>query len=271
MANNHQFVLHKFNHVWLNIINNQYFRDIKRFIQAHFDTPEYANTIIFIGGITIGEEIARCRVEYPGMKLIAYNWEQLCGGNQWVNVNQLIANMQAADEIWDYDELNADYAKMFCGVNVSAIHHFQYFHELEHNNLDDEKRDIDVLFTGLLNERRAKILSSIHMKSYDKFKTIVALGTSCEDVDALVARSKIVLNIHGFEPYSRQEQSRIGAMLANRVCVVSEVSQLNHFGDAIIQVTSDNFVPTIVDLLADSKWREQGDRGYGLFKANTMF
>ena len=254
--------LRRYEYLWFSIVDNVYFRDIIEMIKSQYDTPEYKDTIILIGGNMLGNTIREYRDQYPNKKLIAYNWEQLCDGNQWLDINSYCKDLLLADEIWDYDTLNSDYLKLVTGRSADNIRKFDYFKGLEKNI--NVKKDIDILFTGLLNQKRANTLSDLHLKSYDKFKIVVALGVSPEETDYYIARSKIILNIHGFHPWARQEQSRIGLLLANKTCVVSEPSQINYFGNAIVE-TNDIF-NTCFDLLMNNKWQEQADRGYSLYK-----
>ena len=255
--------LHKCQYLWYSIIDNQYFRDIVNLLKSKYDNEAYKDTIILIGGNYIGEAIAQYRSKYPEKHLIVYNWEQLCDGNQWLNIPSYCQDILKADEIWDYDPLNSDYLKIVTGRTANAIHKFDYFPELERGIVSVEK-DIDVLFVGLLNQRRAAILSDFHAKTYDEFNIVAAMGLSVDALDTYIARSKIVINIHGFYPYSRQEQSRIGLLLANHTCVVSEPSQINHFGPAIVE--SVDFHESCKQLLTSGMWREQAERGYSLYK-----
>lgn len=256
--------LYKYEHLWISIIDNPYFRDIINLLLTKYNNKEYRDTIILIGGNYIGEAIAEYRTQYPEKHLIAYNWEQLCDGNQWLNIQSYCQDILKADEIWDYDQLNSDYLKIITGHTANAIHKFDYFPKLERGLAGTVKKDIDVLFTGLLNQRRAVILSDLHLRDYDQFNIVAAMGTTVTELDSYIARSKIVLNIHGFYPYSRQEQSRIGLLLANHTCVVSEPSQINHFGPAIVE--TNDIYESCKQLLESGSWREQADRGYSLYK-----
>jgi hypothetical protein len=258
-----KLTLHKYEYLWISIVDNQYFRDIVNLLLYKYNNEAYKNTIILIGGNYIGEAIAEYRAQYPDKHLIVYNWEQLCDGNQWLNIPSYCQDILKADEIWDYDQLNSDYLHIITGHNANAIHKFDYIPDLERHVIC-EKKDIDVLFAGLLNQRRASILSDLHLRDYNQFNIVAAMGTSVDELDSYIARSKIVLNIHGFYPYSRQEQSRIGLLLANHTCVVSEPSQVNHFGLAIVE--TPDIYESCKQLLESGSWREQADRGYSLYK-----
>jgi hypothetical protein len=197
-----------------------------------------------------------------------YNWEQLCGGNKWFNIPSYHNNMIGADELWDYDELNSDYLRMYHDTMVDKLYPLKYTPTLDRitSNVDPA---IDILFYGLVNERRSKIISKIRFKSYNKFNVVVVAGGDHPLNDKFIADSKIILNIHAFDPWHREEQERIGFLLSNSKCVLSETSQLTHFGGAIVDSNSDDMFDSIVDLLKDDKWRTVASNGYDRFKAAT--
>jgi hypothetical protein len=80
-------------------------------------------------------------------------------------------------------------------------------------------RDIDVLFIGSVNPRRGEVLHEI--KAHGA-AVHVAFDCYGEERDALIARAKIVLNLH-FYPAKLFEIVRVSYLLANRACVVSEM------------------------------------------------
>lgn len=81
--------------------------------------------------------------------------------------------------------------------------------------------DIDVLFFGKVNPRRMVILDGI-MRAGIRLR--VADGVYLADRDALVARAKVVLNVHAADD-SALEMARIGYALANRRALVTEVGR----------------------------------------------
>ena len=260
----HNYKLIQFDHVWLSVVNNPYFQSVINFIKYKFDVKLLNNTIIVIGG-DYSRVIPEYRNLYPEKTIVVYNWEQLCGGNQWLNVANLCESAKLADEIWDYNDLNSVYFKLFHQVDVTHIYPFEYYSGIEVLT-NKENPEIDVLFYGLLNERRAKIISNIQLQMYNKFNMVIALGTTVEESYKYIENSKIVLNIHAFEPWHRQEQERIGFLLGNRKCILGELSQENYFNDAIVEVHADNLCNTITTLLRNDGWKHIADRGYDMFK-----
>lgn len=262
----HNYKILDLNHISLAIITNPYFHNLQRFITHKFDREEFANCVLIIGE-NYTYIIPELRDKYSTKKLIVYNWEQLCGGNAWLNVSNLCESAKLADEVWDYNTLNATYFKLYHDVNVSNIYPFEYYPEIEVLS-NKEEPEIDVLFYGLLNERRAKILSNIQIEMYNKFNMVIALGTTVEESYRYVENSKIVLNIHAFEPWHRQEQERIGFLLGNKKCVVSELSQENYFGDSIVEIPAENMCSAIIAMLSGDVWKHKAENGYNTFKAN---
>jgi len=78
--------------------------------------------------------------------------------------------------------------------------------------------DIDVLFYGSINERRKKILTGLTDAG---FSVKHLFGIYGEDRDAIIARSKVILNVH-FYPAPIWEIFRCSYAIANGKCVVSE-------------------------------------------------
>ena len=259
-------IIHEGQYLTLCILENQFFEHTKEFVLYKFDTPEYADSLIIVGGNDFSC-INYCRQEYRNKTIIAYNWEQLVDCNEWLNTSALISDMKHADVIWDYDYLNKTYMELFHNVKVEKIQPFEYYPAIEKLN-NKENPSIDVLIYGTLNTRRAKILATIQLQLYDSVSIAIIAGMSREETYKYIENSKIVLNLHGFEPWSRQEQERIGFLLGNKKCVISELSQENYFNGAIIESRVDEMIHTIRYALSNDNWKRIGNKGYELFKNN---
>jgi hypothetical protein len=94
------------------------------------------------------------------------------------------------------------------------------------------------------------------------------MGETYDKTLRYIENSKIVLNLHAFEPWSRQEQERIGFLLANKKCVISEISQENYFGDAILESDVNTLTNRILFALSDDRWKRISINGYNMFKNN---
>lgn len=79
-------------------------------------------------------------------------------------------------------------------------------------------KDIDVLFYGSLNQRRAEILRTLQQAGLKVAHLFNVYGSQR---DAAIARSKVVINIHHYSS-NVFEIVRVSYLLANRVCVLTE-------------------------------------------------
>ncbi|MET8951626.1 glycosyltransferase [Streptomyces sp. NPDC004393] len=145
---------------------------------------------------------------------ILYNLEQVSGDSVWVGEELL--NLFRRYTVWDYSARNVLELRR---MGVDSVHHVPIGHvpELEVIQQSPEE-DIDVLLVGSLNERRLEVirqLDSIGLNAVARF------GVYGEDRDALIARAKIVLNIH-FYRAKVFEAVRVSYLLANSRFVVSE-------------------------------------------------
>jgi hypothetical protein len=145
-------------------------------------------------------------------RLVLFNLEQITPGSSWLNGEYL--SLLGRYPVWDYSERNvAELGRMgiraqHCGIG--------YMPEL--TRIAPLEEDIDVLFIGSLNERRIAVLKQIAARGPQVEARFNVYGSAR---DGLIARSKIVLNLHFYE--SRVfEIVRVSYLLANRKCVVSE-------------------------------------------------
>ena len=263
----YKFALHKFDHIWLSVIDNEYMFNVINFVKYTFDKIEHVNSIIMIG-INYNEIMPEYRKLYPEKKLIIYNWEQLVDGNHWINIPYLCESMKGADEIWDYNDLNVKYLELYHNIKVDKIYPFTYYPEIEKLTYKEEPT-IDILFYGGFNQRRAKLIASLWEQFYNKYNVIVMFGQSITENFNYIENSKIILNLHGLEPWSRQEQERIGFLVGNKKCVISEWSQENYFGGAILEARPEHIASVIEYAMNNENWKKLGDKGYQTFKENN--
>jgi SAM-dependent methyltransferase len=165
------------------------------FLGAHLLLPEQASTVP------------------PGS--IIYNLEQLGGPTLPKSYYDLAAKRQ----IWDYSLQNIEKWKAL-NCSFTPVHvPLGYVPELSRIQPAPEQ-DIDVLFYGSLNERRSHILAALKKAGV---KVHAIFGVYGKDRDELIARSKIVLNVHFYEA-KVFEMVRVAYLLANSKAVVTECS-----------------------------------------------
>ena len=247
---------------------NIYFASVTDMLLEHFDTPEYKDTVIILGSY-IKYPATMFKSKYPNKKIIVYQLEQMIKvpGDTWCNTQRTIQNLIGADEIWDYDELNIKFLEEYHNIVVDRLIPLRYVKSLD-RNMKVGNEDIDLLFYGQLYGRRLRIIQKLEQCIYGKVNLVCLFGITGEELDKYIERSKIVLNIHAFEPYHRQEQQRIFYLLINGKCVLSEESQLNHFGEMITEFKESNMVGKINYILENDRYRKFGLDAREKFKRN---
>ena len=237
-------------------LHNMFFMHVAEMLLEHFDIPEWENTLFLLDGhLFAGYEYYQ--KQFPGKRVIAYQLEQLfgpSGNNNFIDAKKSIEVLSTFPEVWDYDRMNVEVLRWH-SVTVKRILPMVYTKRLDRiQSLQDPK--IDVLFYGLLNERRWRIIEKIQRKCYGKLRLAWIYGDV--DMDAHIANSKIILNLHAFEPWNRQEQVRMFYPIINGKTVVSEPSQTNYLEGMIIESDVNEMPDMLQDLCRTERWREFG-------------
>jgi hypothetical protein len=243
------------NHIQIHVARAMGFGNVAQMLLEHFDTPEHADTT-FILGDNIFHPVDHFRALYPGHKLVIYQLEQMVGSVTWHPVQGIIEHLRGADEIWDYDPLNVKYLSWY-GVTVDRVVPMRYTNALRRITLNPDPA-VDVLFYGYLNERRFRIVRQLQQALYNRVTLMWLTGFPEPELDRYIADARIVLNLHAFEPWHRQEQTRIFYPLINGRLVVSETSEYNAFGNCIVEADEANLAETLLHWLADNRWRDEG-------------
>jgi hypothetical protein len=127
------------------------------------------------------------------------------------------------------------------------------------------------LFFGKVNPRRMVILDAITRAGISLH---VADGVYLADRDALVARAKILLNVHAADD-SALEMARVAYALANRRALVTELgggARLDpDLRDGVLAGTNAELAAMCRTLLADDKRRlELAERGFQAFSRRDL-
>jgi hypothetical protein len=170
------------------------------------DAAEVRGTAVVLGGHFLST------MPHPE-DLIVYNLEQIDGSPDQIVPGYL--DILSRYPVWDYSKRNVTalaaqgVTARLCGIG--------YMPGLTRIPAAPVK-DIDVLFIGSMNPRRALVLEQISAQG-----AVVKVAFNCygAERDDMIARAKIVLNLHFFAA-KLFEIVRVSYLLANRVCVVSE-------------------------------------------------
>jgi hypothetical protein len=152
---------------------------------------------------------------------IIYNVEMVVPGSPYIR--EMIPFVRRF-ETWDYSEANiANWHRLGVSDRVRLL---KPGYLPENTRIDPATpSDIDALFYGAVNWRRDSIFADIGRSGV---RVHVASGVYGPERLALIARSKLVLNVHSRED-SVLELGRIGDALANRRAVVTDAK--DHDGD----------------------------------------
>ena len=176
---------------------------------------------------------------------ILYNFEPLHPLRE--NLMTLIADFAPRFTLWDYSAANVEMLR--AQNRGSKVQHVPFGYTPALTRVTGAPdQDIDVLFYGSLNERRERALDAIRARGLG--------GVAARDVygserDALIARAKVVLNVHYYDDARNFESPRIVDLLANRKAVVTERKD----GVAIDADLAPLIVTAPYEALAEACWQ----------------
>jgi tetratricopeptide (TPR) repeat protein len=198
---------------------------------------------------------------------IFYNLEQLGDDSPWMAVPEFIDLFRCYPN-WDYSQANVE---RIAALGLPRPTHVPIGYVPELTRIAPVHEDIDVLFYGMLSERRYAVLRDLHDLGLRVKWLSGALGASR---DAWIARSKIVINVHYWEA-KIFEIARVSYLLANKRAVVSEngadPTLERGLESGIAFADYHELVDRCVELLGDERARrELAERGYQAFSARSQ-
>lgn len=206
--------------------------------------------------------------------IIIWNMEQIFEGSPWLSRDYLDLlrgwhgsyNIKSNHkiEIWDYSQANID---VLTGMGIKAsLCEIGYMPCL--STIESVEPEIDVLHVGSITDRRMKIINDLAAAGA---KVHFAFGVYGKERDDLIAKSKIVLNVHFYE--SRVfEIVRCSHLMANKKCIVSETgSGGERYNEGIVFVEYDGIVDCCVALLGDDHTRKAiAQKGFEIFSKRSQ-
>ena len=214
--------------------------------------------------------------DYPDLDIsslpkdtIIYNLEQLVEGSKGVSQDYLHAC--STFTVWDYSEENIKRFKDIYNIDNIFYVPFGYCPEMTRISTTYPK-DIDVLLYGALNERRIVMIDALRRLKINAIGVARAYGL---DHDILIARSRLVMNIHFYIP-GIQEIIRLGYLLANKKCIVCEQNTDTsiHFGyeNSCIYASYEDIPKKIVTLLKNPEAiKAMGNAAFLQFSNHAYF
>lgn len=179
---------------------------------------------------------------------ILYNLEQMDDRNH--ALRQRLKAFSARYRIWDYSPRNIAILRahgLTAPVTCVPIGSCASMARIP----PAPAQDLDVLFYGSVNDRRLRVLNALKDAGV---KVLPVFGVYGRERDALIARAKLVLNLHFYES-SIFEMVRVSYLLANRKVVVAECNAgtegCEGLEEAVKLVPYEGLVDACLELLKD--------------------
>lgn len=147
---------------------------------------------------------------------IIFQTEQVYLENPWFTPDYI--ELLKTHQVWDYSPLNVQCLCELYGVEARVVP-IRYMPSMtKFESRSEEEKDIDVLFYGSMTPHRDEVINRLLNAGIEVYRAFNVYGKERDD---LIARSKIVLNLHQHES-GIFEIFRCAHLFANRKCVVSE-------------------------------------------------
>jgi hypothetical protein len=189
---------------------------------------------------------------------IIYNLEQAGSSNTWFSPSY--RSLLARCPVWDYSRRNIAALARSGMAQPATYVPVGYMPQLTRIPAAAEQ-DIDVLFYGSVNDRRAAVIQQLKDMGLNAQAIFGAYGAAR---DSFIARAKVVLNLHYYET-SIFELVRVSYLLANRKAVVAE----RHAGtevdadvaSALKLAPYEQLAATCAEVVADAEQRRALETG----------
>jgi len=242
-----------------NYIHSQAFNEIAQSFQNAFlelNLPKDGKSLLFA---------AHLAPEVPD-NFIIYQAEQVCRDSSWMKPSYL--KTLQTHEVWDYSLKNIE----ALAANGIKARHVPIGYMPSMSFIPETEKDIDILHYGSLNPRRQKILEELQKSGLKVFHAFNCYGS---ERDALIARAKVVINIHYYETCIF-EIFRVSHLMANKVCVISEIGNdlelEKPYHDGMVMCAYENLVEQCQKLLSipEQARQEIALKGFNLFKKRNQ-
>ena len=213
------------------------FLDTEIALQSEY-ADDASNTVVLLGGWRLAKkhDVAWYKKQYD--KVIVFNQEQLINRDKQYVTLDYYKMLCDADEVWDYDEYNLTALNLIRDdIQLKMLRPCK---ELDAGTGD---KTIDVLFYGVVNSRRRRILDFLEESGVHVTVLEQVFG---EDLVPYIRSAKILLNLHKHDS-ALQEQARMIRWVSSNATIVSEPSRTNYMG--ITEVSVDTMPLYISHLL----------------------
>jgi hypothetical protein len=148
------------------------------------------NTYHIFSGHDAVDELIKFKKVYPKTKYIIYQSENIKSA---FFTKQYIELLRLSD-VYQYSPMIAEYCLKKWNIPFASYFTFNYLSP----SCFSETKDIDILFFGTMTKKRHDILREIQ-HVFKKHNVVITNDTFCEDLDKLLCRTKVVLNISAYD------------------------------------------------------------------------
>ena len=185
---------------------------------------------------------------------IVYNMEPLHDGCRAFEVGYLETLRRC--HVLEYQRPNVDY---LASLGVDAFH-LPYGYHPSMERCTPAEKDIDVLMVGSMSPRRMQILNALVLAGAN---VRYVLGYYDKELDDLVARAKVHVNVHRYEGHPL-EVVRLNYLMANAECVITEPGwddeEAKTYADGVVFCGYDEIVRVALALIKHPIREEIGGR-----------
>lgn len=202
------------------------------------------NHIVFCPRLLRAEDVDRVPAS-----TILYNFEPLSIPVHDVR-RAFLSHYVPRFRVWDYSAANVDYlTALGCRARHVPLGYAATLTRIERA----PQQDIDVFFYGDVSARRAAVIDGLRDTGLN---VVVASDAYGRERDALIARAKVVLNVHNHDAIKALETPRVFYLLANGKAVVTErkadVEIEADIASAMAGAPYEGLVDACIDLVRDS-------------------
>lgn len=188
---------------------------------------------------------------------IIYNLEQIDSGSKWIT-DKYIAGISSFT-VWDYSQRNINKIQKL--TENRDVHFLPIGYSPTLSRISSvAEPDIDVLFYGSINNRRATILDNLRLMGIKAVSVVDVYG---KERDEFISRSKIILNLHYYTT-NIFESARVSYLLSNEKAVVAECQEdtdiYPYMRSAICAAPYENLVERCAWILSNNEQRRHYEK-----------
>jgi len=233
----------------------KFWKMLEQMVEENYVTEENEDDYLVFGLVNYLniEQIKRYYLEgISYRKLIVYQLEPLVPAHWWSS-EAIINNIRNADEIWDYDLENIEILQREgFDPKFRPCRYTKLLNQIQ--TVDNPK--IDLLLYATPTDSRIQYYNYICHNRKFEYNCAWMTGIQGEELDYFMSNSKIILNLSTHYKPSRQAQTRIFEALIKNKCVISQSSEINYFGDSLIEFNNpSNMMSKIETVLTEDIWK----------------